>query len=35
MEVHVVNHPLALARLTTLRDEHTDNAVFRAALRET
>src|ERR1700756_268865 len=34
MEVHVVNHPLAAARLTTLRDERTDNAVFRAALRD-
>ena len=34
MEVHVVDHPLALARLTTLRDERTDNAVFRAALRD-
>ncbi|HWF71586.1 MAG TPA: uracil phosphoribosyltransferase [Mycobacterium sp.] len=34
MDVRVVNHPLAAARLTTLRDEHTDNATFRAALRE-
>jgi uracil phosphoribosyltransferase len=34
MEVCVVDHPLAAARLTTLRDETTDNAVFRAALRE-
>ena len=34
MEVHVVDHPLAAARLTTLRDERTDNAAFRAALRD-
>jgi uracil phosphoribosyltransferase len=34
MEVCVVNHPLAAARLTTLRDERTDNAAFRAALRD-
>jgi uracil phosphoribosyltransferase len=34
MEVRVVDHPLAAARLTTLRDEHTDNAAFRAALRD-
>jgi uracil phosphoribosyltransferase len=34
VEVHVVDHPLALARLTTMRDERTDNAGFRAALRE-
>ncbi len=34
MDVHVVDHPLALARLTVLRDERTDNAGFRAALRE-
>jgi uracil phosphoribosyltransferase len=33
MDVTVVNHPLAAARLTTLRDERTDNAGFRAALR--
>ena len=32
MDVHVVDHPLAAARLTTLRDERTDNAGFRAAL---
>jgi uracil phosphoribosyltransferase len=30
----VVDHPLAAARLTTLRDERTDRAAFRAALRE-
>ena len=34
MDVHVVNHPLAAGRLTTLRDERTDNAAFRAALGE-
>lgn len=34
MQVQVVNHPLAGARLTTLRDERTDRAAFRAALRE-
>lgn len=34
MDVHLVDHPLALARLTVMRDERTDNAVFRAALRE-
>ncbi|MGB8387448.1 uracil phosphoribosyltransferase, partial [Mycobacterium sp.] len=34
MDVRVVDHPLALARLTTLRDKHTDNAGFRAALRD-
>ena len=34
MDVRLVDHPLAAARLTTLRDEHTDNAGFRAALRD-
>ncbi|ADG99399.1 uracil phosphoribosyltransferase [Segniliparus rotundus DSM 44985] len=34
MSVTVVDHPLALARLTTLRDERTGNAAFRAALRD-
>lgn len=34
MDVHVIEHPLAAARLTVLRDERTDNAAFRAALRE-
>jgi uracil phosphoribosyltransferase len=32
--VTVIDHPLAAARLTALRDERTDNATFRAALRE-
>ena len=34
MDVLVVNHPLAAARLTTLRDERTDSAAFRVALRD-
>lgn len=34
MDVHVVDHPLVRARLSTLRDARTDNAAFRAALRD-
>lgn len=34
METHVVDHPLAAALLTTMRDERSDNATFRNALRE-
>jgi len=34
MDVRIIDHPLAAARLTTLRDERTDNAGFRAALRD-
>ncbi|MFZ0835591.1 MAG: uracil phosphoribosyltransferase [Mycobacterium sp.] len=34
MDVRVVDHPLAAVRLTALRDERTDNAAFRAALRD-
>lgn len=34
MDVCVIDHPLAAARLTTLRDERTDNAAFRGALRD-
>ncbi|GAA3842916.1 uracil phosphoribosyltransferase [Saccharothrix violaceirubra] len=34
MDVLVVDHPLARARLTTMRDARTDNATFRAALHE-
>ena len=34
MDVYVVDHPLAAARLTTLRDERTGNAEFRTALRD-
>jgi uracil phosphoribosyltransferase len=34
VDVRVVDHPLALARLTAMRDERTGNAGFRAALRD-
>lgn len=34
MDVRVVDHPLAAARLTTLRDQRTGNAAFRSALRD-
>ena len=34
MDIHVIDHPLAAARMTTLRDEASDNARFRAVLRE-
>ena len=34
MDVTVIDHPLAAARLTALRNEKTDNAGFRAALRD-
>lgn len=34
MDVRVVDHPLAAARLTTLRDQRSDNAAFRSALRD-
>jgi uracil phosphoribosyltransferase len=34
VDVSVIDHPLAAARLTALRDQRTDNATFRAALRE-
>src|SRR6478736_1282390 len=34
LDVTVVDHPLAAARLSTMRDTRTDNAAFRAALRE-
>lgn len=34
MEVHIVDHPLAVAGLTTMRAESTGNAGFRAALRD-
>ncbi|MEJ7770875.1 MAG: uracil phosphoribosyltransferase [Geodermatophilaceae bacterium] len=34
MQTTVVDHPLARARLTIMRDEVTDNATFRAALAE-
>lgn len=34
VKVSVVEHPLAAARLTALRDERSDKAAFRWALRE-
>jgi uracil phosphoribosyltransferase len=34
MDVRTVDHPLAKARLTVMRDARTDNATFRAALHE-
>ena len=34
MDVLTVDHPLAKARLTVMRDAKTDNATFRAALHE-
>ncbi len=34
LDVLVVDHPLASSRLSTMRDARTDNATFRAALRE-
>jgi len=34
VDVRVVDHPLAAARLTTLRDEHTEGPAFRAALAD-
>lgn len=34
MHVQIVDHPLAAARLTTMRDKTTDNAGFRAALSD-
>ena len=34
MDVRVVDHPLVKARLSTMRDARTDNATFRAALRD-
>ncbi|RJQ79299.1 uracil phosphoribosyltransferase [Pseudonocardiaceae bacterium YIM PH 21723] len=34
MSLHVVDHPLAAARLTSMRDARTDSPTFRAALSE-
>ncbi|MBB6378853.1 uracil phosphoribosyltransferase [Pseudonocardia eucalypti] len=34
MQLHVVDHPLVKARMSTLRDVRTPNQSFRAALRE-
>ena len=34
LDIIVVDHPLAAARLSTMRDARTDNSAFRTALRE-
>lgn len=34
METQVVDHPLAASLLTRMRDERSDNATFRSALRQ-
>ncbi|MEV0212697.1 uracil phosphoribosyltransferase [Micromonospora sp. NPDC050695] len=34
MDVHVIDHPLAQARLTAMRDTRTDSSTFRASLHE-
>ncbi|KEI46140.1 uracil phosphoribosyltransferase [Saccharopolyspora rectivirgula] len=34
MDIRVVDHPLAKARLSTMRDARTNNAAFRVALQE-
>ena len=34
MDIHVVDHPLAAARLTLMRDARSDNCAFRAALKD-
>lgn len=34
MQTRVIDHPLAAARLSIMRDERTDNAGFRAALAD-
>ena len=34
LDVIVVDHPLAAARLSVMRDARTDNSVFRACLRD-
>ncbi|MGU3431607.1 uracil phosphoribosyltransferase [Actinomycetes bacterium M1A6_2h] len=34
MDTLVIDHPLAAALLTTMRDERTDNPAFRSALRQ-
>jgi uracil phosphoribosyltransferase len=34
VQLTVVDHPLARARLSRMRDERSDNAAFRAALRD-
>ena len=34
LDVMIIDHPLVAARLSKMRDSRTDNATFRAALRE-
>lgn len=34
MDIRVVDHPLAASRLTLMRDARSDNAAFRAALKD-
>lgn len=34
MEINVVNHPLVASRLTLMRDKRSDNAAFRANLKD-
>lgn len=34
MDIHIVNHPLAASRLTIMRDERSNNTMFRAALAD-
>jgi uracil phosphoribosyltransferase len=34
LDVVVVDHPLVISRLSTMRDVRTDNATFRSALRD-
>ncbi|MDR7328641.1 uracil phosphoribosyltransferase [Corynebacterium guangdongense] len=34
MEIHVVDHPLAISRLSIMRDARSDNAAFRSALSD-
>lgn len=34
MDITVIDHPLAASRLTLMRDAHSDNAAFRAALAD-
>ncbi|WP_342320206.1 uracil phosphoribosyltransferase [Corynebacterium mayonis] len=34
MDIRIIDHPLAAARLTIMRDVHSNNAAFRAALAD-
>ncbi|KAB3522939.1 uracil phosphoribosyltransferase [Corynebacterium sp. zg254] len=34
MDIHVITHPLVASRLTLMRDKRSDNAAFRAALKD-